>query len=154
MSAPTGDQAGGFSTGASQVDTDPTAGASAGRSVGDIVGDIARDLSTLVRQELDLAKTEAKQQAAKAGKGAGLLGGAGVAALLMLIFVSLALTYLLDNVMPVELAALLVGLILAVAAAVLGLAGKKRLQQTEPQLPTTQRTLKEDAQWAKAQKNS
>ena len=154
MSTPTGDPTGAYSTDARSVQTDPTAGPSAGRSLGDIVGDIARDLSTLVRQELDLAKTEAKQQVSKAGKGAGMLGGAGVAALLMLIFVSLALAYLLDNVMPVELAALIVALIWGAVAAVLGLAGKKRLQQTEPQLPTTQRTLKEDAQWAKAQKNS
>ena len=53
------------------------------RSLGEIVHDIAGDLSTLVHQELDLAKTEIKQEASRAGRGVGMLGGAGVAALLM-----------------------------------------------------------------------
>ena len=48
------------------------------RSLGEIVGDIATDLSDMVRSELELAKTEAKQEAAKAGKSAGLFGGAAV----------------------------------------------------------------------------
>jgi len=123
------------------------------RSLGDIVGDIAADLSTLLKQEVDLAKTELKQEAAKAGKGAGLLGGAGVAGHLVLVFLSLTLMFLLDNWMPIELAALIVAAIWGIAAAVMGLMGKKALQQTNPQLPKTQQTLKEDAAWARAQKS-
>ena len=121
------------------------------RSLGEIVHDIAGDLSNLVRQELDLAKTEIKEEATRAGRGVGLMGGAGVAAHLMLIFLSLALTYLLDNWMPVELAALITAGLWLIVAAVLGLSGKKALQQTNPQLPETQRSLKEDARWAKQQ---
>ena len=124
------------------------------RSVGQIVGDIATDLGDLVRDELALAKTELKSEATRAGKGAGMLGGAGVAGLLTLIFVSLALAYLLDNWMPAELAALIVALLWAVAAAVLAAQGRKKLKETNPTLPTTQRTLKEDARWAQAQKNN
>jgi len=123
------------------------------RSLGDIVGDIAADLSTLLKQEVDLAKTELKQEAAKAGKGAGLLGGAGVAGHLVLVFLSLTLMFLLDNWMPIELAALIVAAVWGIAAAVMGLMGKKALQQTNPQLPKTQQTLKEDAAWARAQKS-
>jgi uncharacterized membrane protein YqjE len=123
------------------------------RSLGDIVGDIAEDLSTLLKQEVDLAKTELKQEAAKAGKGAGLLGGAGVAGHLVLVFLSLTLMFLLDNWMPIELAALIVAAVWGIAAAVMGLMGKKALQQTNPQLPKTQQTLKEDAAWARAQKS-
>lgn len=123
------------------------------RSIGDIVGDIAKDLSTLMRQELELAKTEAKAEAVKAGKGAGMLAGAGVAAHIMLIILSLALVWLLDNWMPVELGALIVGVLWAIVAGVLAMQGKKNLQNIDP-LETTQKTLKEDAQWAKAQKNS
>jgi hypothetical protein len=138
----------------SQSDQPGTATDSGGtRSLGEIVGDISRDLSALVRQEIDLAKTEAKQELTKAGKGAGMLGGAGVAGLLTLIFLSLALTYLLDNWMPAELAALIVGVLWAVVAAVLAARGRKDLKRANPQLPTTQQTLKEDVQWAKEQTN-
>lgn len=124
------------------------------RSLGDIVGDISRDLSTLVRQEMDLAKTEMKQEIGQLGKGAGLLGGAGVAGLLTLIFLSLALTWLLDNWMPIELAALIVGLVWAAVAGVLAVRGRSDIKEANPQLPTTQQTLKEDVRWAKEQKNS
>jgi hypothetical protein len=124
------------------------------RPLGEIVGDLSRDLSDLVRQEMDLAKVELKHELQKIGKGAGLLGGAGVAGLLTAIFLSLAATWLLDNWMPVELSALIVGLLWAVVAAVLAARGRRNLQQANPQLPTTQQTLKEDVQWARAQKNS
>lgn len=123
------------------------------RSLGEIVGDIATDLSTLVKQEMDLARTELKQEAAKAGKGAGMLGGAGVAGLLALLFASWALTFLLDNWMPVELAALITTVLWAIVAGVLAMNGRKALKQTNPELPKTQRTLKEDAAWARAQKS-
>lgn len=133
----------------------PPGQASAGdpRSLGEIVGDIATDLSTLVKQEMELARTELKQEAAKAGKGAGMLGGAGVAGLLTLLFASWALTFLLDNWMPIELAALITTLLWAIVAAILAITGRKALKSTNPQLPQTQRTLKEDAAWARAQKS-
>lgn len=124
------------------------------RSVGDIVGDIATDLSTLVKQELELAKTEMKQEATKAGKGAGLLGGAGVAGHLFLIFFSLFAMFLLSRVMDYDWAALIVAAVWGIVAAVLAMRGKKELQQVNPSLETTQRTLKEDVRWAKEQKNS
>jgi uncharacterized membrane protein YqjE len=123
------------------------------RSVGEIVGDIAKDLSTLVRQEIDLAKTEAKQEASKAAKGAGMLGGAGVAGHMVLVFLSLCLMFLLDSWMHLALAALIVTVLWGIVAAVLAMRGKKQLKNTDPKLETTQRTLKEDVQWAKEQKN-
>ncbi|QCX27898.1 phage holin family protein [Nocardioides jishulii] len=123
------------------------------RSLGAIVGDISADLSALVRQEMELARTELKQEARRVGKGAGMLGGAGIAGLLTLLFLSLALVYLLDNWMPTELSALIVGLLWAVVAAVLAMRGRKEIQEADPQLPQTQQSLKEDVQWAKEQKN-
>lgn len=123
------------------------------RSVGEIVGDMSRDLSTLVHQEIDLAKTEMKQEVAKAGKGAGMFGGAGVAGLMTLFFLSFALTYLLDNWMPTELAALITAVLWGIAAAVLAVRGRREIKEAELQLPKTQTTLKEDVQWAKAQKS-
>jgi uncharacterized membrane protein YqjE len=123
------------------------------RSLGQIVGDLSNDLTTLVKQELELARTELKEEAAKAGKGAGMLGGAGVSGLLALILGSFALAYLLDNWMPVELAFLIVTILWAIVGAVLAARGRKELKNANPQLPETQQTLKEDAAWVKAQKN-
>jgi uncharacterized membrane protein YqjE len=123
------------------------------RSLGQVVSDISTDLSTLMRQEVALAKAELKDEVAKVGKGAGMLGGAGFAGWFVLLFLSLALTFLLDDWLPLEAAALITAGVWAVIAAVLALVGRKKLQQANPQLPQTQQTLKEDVQWAKAQKS-
>jgi hypothetical protein len=114
------------------------------RSLAEIVGDVAGDLSTLVRQEMELARAELKQEAAKAGKGAGMLGGAGLAGLLALFFGSLAAVHLLDNWLDAEGAAALVALIWLVLAGVLAMSGRKQFQQTNPELPKTQQSLKEN----------
>jgi uncharacterized membrane protein YqjE len=130
--------------------TQPTApDASEGRSLGDIVGEIARDLGSLVRQEMDLAKVEIKNEISKAGKGAGMLGGAGVAGHLALLFLSVTVMFALGQVMDLVWAALIVTVIWAVAAAVLAASGRKHLQQVDPKLQATTQTLKEDAQWAR-----
>jgi uncharacterized membrane protein YqjE len=139
-------------TAADSYRPDTPAGPGETRSVGQIVADISTDMSTLIRQEMDLAKTELKQEMSKVGKGAGMFGGAGLAGWFTLLFLSLALTYLLDNWLPVELAALIVAVLWGIAAAVLGLQGRKEIKEANPQLPTTQQTLKEDVQWAKHQK--
>ena len=124
------------------------------RSIGDIVGDVAKDLSSLIRQELELAKTEIKQEATKAGKGAGMLGGAGLAGHLTLLFLSLFLMFVLaDWWEDFKWAALAVAVLWGIVTAVLAMIGKKELQHTNPQLPETQQSLKEDVQWAKAQKS-
>jgi hypothetical protein len=123
------------------------------RSLGQIVSDVSTDISTLMKQEIDLAKAEIKQEFTKAGTGAGMLGGAGFSGYFVLLFSSAALMFLLDNWLPIEAAALITAGVWAVVAAVLAAIGRKKLQEANPQLPTTQRTLKEDAQWARAQKS-
>lgn len=123
------------------------------RSLGDIVGDISRDMSALVRQEMELAKAEIKQEVTKVGKGAGMFGGAGAAGYLCLLFLSFALIWLLDNWLPVELAALIVGVLWGIAGVVLAMRGKQEIQEANPQLPVTQQTVKEDVQWARNQKS-
>jgi uncharacterized membrane protein YqjE len=123
------------------------------RSLGQVVSDLSGDLSTLMKQEIELAKVELKSEVGKVGKGAGMLGGAGLAGWFVLLFLSLALMFLLDNWLPIEAAALITTGVWAVIAAVLALIGRKRLQEANPQLPKTQETLKEDVQWAKAQKS-
>jgi uncharacterized membrane protein YqjE len=125
-----------------------------GRSLGDLVGDIANDLTTLVKQEIELAKTEAKTEAAKAGKGVGLLGGAGMAAHLALLFLSLTLMFVLDSWMHTALAALIVTVVWLAAAGVMAMVGRRELKSMNPKLETTQKTLKEDAAWAKQLKSN
>lgn len=124
------------------------------RSIGDIVGDIAGDLSTLVRQEIDLAKTELtaelKTQGTKAGKGAGFLAGAGVAGWFTLLFLSWVLIFALGNVMDAVWAALIVTILWGIAAAVLASMGRKKLKQVDPpKMEQTAQTLKEDKEWLK-----
>ena len=123
------------------------------RSLGDIVSDVATDLSNLVKQEFELARAELKQEATRAGKGAGMLGGAGVAGHLLLISLTLTIAFLLDNWMPTEVAFLITTVLWAVVAGVLALKGRTELRKANPQLPKTQQTLKEDAAWARAQKS-
>lgn len=121
----------------------------ADKSIGEIVGDIAKDLTALVRQEIELAKTEVKGEVSKAGKGAGMLAGAGVAGHLMLIFLSVTIMFALGTFMDLLWAALIVTVIWAIVAAVLAASGRKKLKQVDPKLEATTQTLKEDAQWAK-----
>jgi uncharacterized membrane protein YqjE len=123
------------------------------RSLGQVVSDLSTDLSTLMKQEVQLAKVELKEEVGKVGKGAAMLGGAGFAGWFVLLFLSLALTFLLDSWLPIEVAALITAAVWAVVAAVLALVGRKELQESNPQLPRTQETLKEDVQWARAQKS-
>ena len=95
------------------------------RSLGELVGEITADLSTLMRQEVELAKAEATQSAKRAGKGAGMFGGAGVAGHFVLLFLSISLWWALGDGMGHGWSALVVAAIWAVIAAVLALAGRK-----------------------------
>lgn len=98
-------------------------------SVGGLLGDIAEDMSTLIRQETTLAKLEIQESAKKAGKGAGMLAGAGVAGHFVLLFVSLALWWGLALLMNSHvIAALIVALLWAVVAAALAAMGRKELK--------------------------
>lgn len=123
---------------------------SSDQSVGDLVSGIASDLSTLMRQELDLAKAEIRQEASKAGKAAGMLGGAGLAGWMVALFLSFTLLYLLDSAIDAGWAALIVALIWAVIGAVLFVIGRNRLKSVDPTPHRTVETVKEDVQWLKS----
>ncbi len=120
-------------------------------SVGTLVGQVTSDLSTLMRQEFELAKAEMKAEASKAGKGAGMLGGAGFAGYMLAIFASLALMFALDLAMPTWAAALIVAVLYGVVGFVLYSKGRKELKKVDPTPRQTVETLKEDVQWAKNQ---
>lgn len=100
-------------------------------SLGERLGKITADMSTLVRQEIALAKAEAVESGKQAGKGVGMFGGAGVSAHLMLIFLSLALAWWIGSAFePFNLGwgALAVGVIWAIVAAILAVVGKKQFK--------------------------
>lgn len=139
--------------GTSATDVPAPRGAADERSLGEIVQALTQDTTTLLKQELELAKVELKAEATRAGKGAGMLGGAGLAGYLVLLFLSFTLMFGLDTVLPLWAAALITAGVWAVIAALLAVTGRTALKKANPQLPKTQQTLKEDAQWARAQKS-
>ncbi len=120
-------------------------------SVGQLVGQVTTDLSTLMRQEFELAKAELTAEAKKAGKGAGALGAAGFLGYLAAIFASLTLMFVLDLFLPLWAAALIVTALYGLIAFVLFNKGKKQLKTVDPKPRQTVETLKEDVQWAKDQ---
>ena len=118
-------------------------------SPGQLASEVAKDLSTLVRQEIALAKAELQQEAKTAGVAAGALGGAGFAGYFVLVFLSLGLMWGLDSWMPLGWAAVVVAAVWAVVAAVLAVVGRSRLKKFNPKPERTIETVKEDVQWAK-----
>jgi uncharacterized membrane protein YqjE len=124
------------------------------RGIGELVKDLAGQTSMLVRQEIKLAQAEVTEKGKVAGRGAGLLAGAGVAAVLMLGTLTAVLVVALDSALPLWLAALIVTLLWGIVAAVLAQTGRKALQAATPPAPQTVETLKEDIQWAKTQTGS
>ena len=121
-------------------------------SLGQLFGELTEELTTLFRQEMQLARTEASQEATRMGRVAGMFGTAGIAALLCLSMLSMALAWLLDQAMNRALAFAIVGVAWAIAAAVL-IARARREAKTIEVLPVTKQTLKEDVEWAKAQRS-
>ena len=125
------------------------------RSTGELLKQLSTETTTLVKQEIDLAKAELSEKGKQAGVGAGMFGGAGVSGLLALIFLSLAAVAALDTGMRTWLAALIVGVVWAAVAGALVLQGKNKLQQATPPAPEQAiESTKEDVQWAKTQAKS
>jgi uncharacterized membrane protein YqjE len=120
-----------------------------GQSVGDLLGRVTSDLSTLMRQEVELAKVELKEEASKAGKAGGMLAGAGAVGYLVLVFLALALMFALDSFMPTGWAALITAVVLGVIAGVLFVLGRNKMKLVNPKPEQTIETVKEDVQWAK-----
>ncbi|KAB1648459.1 phage holin family protein [Pseudoclavibacter endophyticus] len=106
------------------------------------MGEVSRDLSTLIRQEVELARAEIKQSARRAGKGAGMLGGAGYAGSMAVLFLSIALWWGLGHLIGNAWSAVIVAVIWGIVALVLFLLGRKQLQEVEG-VPQTAETVKE-----------
>jgi uncharacterized membrane protein YqjE len=125
------------------------------RSVGELLRELSQQTATLVRQELELAKAELSEKGKQMGRGAGLLSGAGVVALVAFGALTACFIALLATAMATWLAALAVAVVYAAIAGVLALVGKSQVKQATPPAPEqTIETVKEDVQWAKTQAKS
>ena len=126
------------------------------RPMGELLKQLSQETSTLVKQELELAKAEMAEKGKKAGLGAGMFGGAGLLGLGAFGALTACLIALLATALDhVWLAALIVAVVYGAIAGVLALQGKNKIQEATPPAPEqTVETLKEDAQWAKTQMRS
>jgi uncharacterized membrane protein YqjE len=122
------------------------------QSTGELLKQLSQETTTLVRQELELARAELTEKGKQAGKGAGMVGGAGVTGHMALFALTLTAIFVLDTFMKGWLAALLVTLVWGAVAATLALIGKNRIQEATPPAPQTVETVKEDVRWAKNRK--
>jgi hypothetical protein len=111
---------------------------------------LSEQTSTLVRQELDLAKAELTVKGKRMGAGAGMFGGAGLFGLYAFGALTACVILVLSLAMTAWLAALIVAVVYAAVAGVLALAGKKKVQEATPPVPEqTVDSVKEDVQWTK-----
>jgi MFS family permease len=119
-------------------------------STADLLKDLSEQTTRLVRQELELAKAELSVKGKRAGAGAGMFGGAGVLGLYAGGVLIGAAVAALSLAMATWLAALIVGVVLAAAAAIVALTGKKKVEQAMPPVPERSvESVKEDVQWTK-----
>ena len=129
-------------TAMSAPETSTSSSSDSSPSIGQLFGEVSKDISTLMRQEVALAKAEATQSAKQASKGVGMFAGAGYAGHLTVLFLSFALWWALgywfDNL---AWAALVVAVIWGIVAAILALRGKKEMKEVQG-MPKTADTVK------------
>jgi protein-S-isoprenylcysteine O-methyltransferase Ste14 len=120
-----------------------------GPGLSDLMGELGREISTLFRQEVELAKAEVREQSKRAGAAAGKLVAAAVIGLVAALLLSWTLVYLIDLVAPEWVGFAIVGVVYAVVAAVLGANGRKQMQNVNPKPEQTAQTIQEDKGWLK-----
>jgi Putative Actinobacterial Holin-X, holin superfamily III len=122
------------------------------RSLGDLFSDLSRETTTLVRQEVQLAKAELTQSATEAARGIGILVAGGAVAYAGLLFLLLAIVFgLIEVGWDAWVSALVVGLVVVAIGAILVLRARESLKPANLAPQKTVETLKEDAAWAKEQ---
>jgi len=125
------------------------------RPTGELLRDLSDHTTTLVKQEMELAKAELQEKGKQAGLGAGMFGGAGLFGLGAFAALTACMIAALDQVMEIWLAALVVAVAYAVIAAVLAMTGKQKVKQAVPPVPEQAKdSVKEDMEWAKTQARS
>lgn len=133
-------------------EVDPTQPLEPDRSLGELLSRLTGDFGDLVSTQMALAKVEIKEEVARAGKGAGMLTGAGLVAYLAVTLLSFAAAWGLAEVMPEGFAFLIVGAVWAVVAGVLYMTGRKQLDAVRVP-PQTKASIEEDVEWAKQQRS-
>jgi uncharacterized membrane protein YqjE len=125
------------------------------RPTGELLKELSDQTTTLVRQEIDLAKAELSEKGKKAGLGAGMFGGAGLIGVFAFAALTTCIIAALDTAMPLWLAALIVAVVYAAIAGVLAMTGKQKVQEAGPPVPEqATESVKEDVQWAKTRAKS
>jgi uncharacterized membrane protein YqjE len=117
------------------------------RSIGELFAELSQKTTTLVRQEIQLAKVEMSQKASRVGKNVGFLVIGGVVAYTGLLAVVAAGIIVLGEVIAYWLSAAIIGVVIAAVGAVLVVKGANTLRQEEPTPRETVETLQEDKEW-------
>ena len=125
------------------------------RPTGELLKQLSDQTTTLVKQEIELAKLELQEKGKKAGVGAGMFGGAGAVGLYALGALTATIILALATFLPGWVAALIVTVVYGAIAGVLALRGKAEIKQATPPVPEQAvETTKEDARWAKSKAQS
>lgn len=125
------------------------------RPTGELLKELSDHTTTLVKQEMDLAKAELQEKGKQAGLGAGMFGGAGLFGVGAFAALTACLIAVLDQAMELWLAALIVAAAYAAIAAVLAVTGKRKVKKAGPPIPEQAKdSVKEDMEWARTQARS
>ena len=130
-------------------------GADTEKPVGDLLKELSQQTSTLVRQELELARAELTQKGKAAGIGAGMFGGAGLFALFAFGVLTACFVLALATAVDAWLAALIVAAAYGAVAGILALTGRNKVQQATPPVPEqATESTKETVEWTKSRAKS
>ena len=121
------------------------------RSFSEVVESIVGNIQTIIRSEIRLAKTEVKEEVAKAGRATGILAAGGLLGLYAGGFFLLTIVRALENITAPWLASLIVAVLVGVAAFVAISAGRARMKRVHPAPDKTIKTVKENIEWVKDQ---
>jgi len=112
--------------------------------------ELSEQTTTLVRQELELARLELTDKGKRAGIGVGMFGGAGAMGLYAFGALTACLILLLATAVTAWLAALIVAIVYGAVAGGLALSGKSKVQHAVPPVPEqATESVKENVQWTK-----
>lgn len=122
-----------------------------GRSIGELFSELADETRTLIRQELELAKTEMTEKATRVGKDVGMMGAGGAIAYMGAYVLIAAAVIGLGHLIGYGLSALIIGLVIVGVGAMVAMKGKNDLQKASLSPDRTKETVKETKQWMKEQ---